>query len=139
MHEFNADRTAIGSAADGKDFTQAGRFLAQHEIQEDRPIQILIREAIGLGVKFRMGLGHLQAKRIKPRFQMPAHAIAADQHQRPDRIQHRAARGFRVRRTWLGILGGGGLFGIRPESAANTGCPGSAGGIRQHRAGFVIQ
>ena len=139
MHEFNADRTAIGSAADGENLTQACRFLAQHEIQEDRPIQILIREAIGLGVKFRMGLGHLQAERIKPRFQMPAHTIAADQHQRPDRIQHRAARGFRVRSTWLGVLGGGRLFGIRPESAANTGCPGSAGGIRQHRAGFIIQ
>ena len=139
MHEFNADRTAIGSAADGENFAQARGFLAQHEIKEDLPIQILIREAIGLGVKFRMGLGHLQAERVKPRFQMAAHAIAADQHQRPDRIQHRAARGFRVRRTWLGALGGGGLFRIRPESAANARRPGSARGIRQHRAGFVIQ
>ena len=139
MHEFNADRTAIGSAADGENLTQACRFLAQHEIQEDRPIQILIREAIGLGVKLRVWFRHLQAERIKPRFQMPAHAIAADQHQRPDRIQHRAARGFRVRSAWLGVLGGGGLFGIRPESAANTGRPGCARGIRQHRAGFVIQ
>ena len=139
MHEFHADRTAIGSAADGQNLAQAGRFLAQHEIKEDLPVPILIREAIGFGVKFRMGLGHLQAKRIKPRFQMPAHAIAANQHQRPDRIQHRAARGFRVRRAGLGALGRGWLFRIRPEGAPDAWRPGSARGIGQYRPRLIIQ
>ena len=86
-----------------------------------------------------MGFRHLQAKRIKPRFQMPAHAIAADQHQRPDRIQHRAPCRFRVRRARLGAFGWRWLFRIRPESAADTRRPGSAGGIRQYCPRFIIQ
>ena len=139
MHELHADRTAIGSAADGEDFTQARGFLAQHEIKENLAIPILLRETIGLGVKLRMGFGHLQAERIKPRFQMPTHAIAADQHQRADRIEHCAARRFRVCGTWLGALGGGGLFRFRPESAPDARRPGCARGIGQYRAGLIIQ
>ena len=86
-----------------------------------------------------MGFRHLQAERIKPRFQMPAHAIAADQHQRPDRIEHRTARRFRVGRGRLGALGGGGLFGIGPKGATDARRPGCARGIRQNCPCLIIQ
>ena len=92
MHEFHADGAAIAGAQYGEDFPHRGGFPAQHEIDENWPIQIGVGEAVGGWVQFRMWLWHLQAQRVQAGFQVAAHAVAADQHQGADGIQRAGAQ-----------------------------------------------
>ena len=85
VHELDADRAAIGLAQDGLDFAQRRGFAAQHVVDEDRLVEVVVGEAVGARIELGVRAGDLQAERVEPRLQMAAHAIGADQHQRAQR------------------------------------------------------
>ncbi len=85
VHELDADRAAIGLAQDGLDFPQRRGLAAEHVVDEDRLVEIVVGETVGARVQLGVRAGNLQAERIEPRLQMAAHAIGADQHQRAQR------------------------------------------------------
>ena len=133
VHELDADRAAIGLAEDLHDLPQGRGFAAEHVVDENRLVHVGFGEAVGfrieLGVRGRFG----QAQRVELGFEVTAHAIGADQHQRPqgrddggaDLIQGKTAlRRFRCH--------GFGLV------EAGPGCPGGAAGIFQHSPRFVV-
>ena len=71
------------------DLAHRGMFEAQHLVDEDRPVHVGIGEAVGFRVKLRMrGLG-AHAQGVEIGHQMPPDPVGADDHQRPDRIEHR--------------------------------------------------
>ena len=81
MHELDADGAAIGCAQDTDDLAQGGRLQPQHIVDEDRPVEIGVREAEKMIVKLgrRRPLGETQ--RIEVGGQMAAGTIRAHQHQ----------------------------------------------------------
>ena len=91
VHEFHADRAGIGRFAAGDDLAQC-RGLAEAEIvaDEDAPVEVARRKAVGLVVQLRMVFALFDAERIEPREKVAAHPVAADQDERADRIP----RGF---------------------------------------------
>ena len=81
MHEFNADRTAIGALQNIEHFRHGRIFEAEHVVDEDLAIIVGRCEA----VIFRLQLIIVvwlfcKAERIKIGVQMAAHAIGADHH-----------------------------------------------------------
>jgi hypothetical protein len=86
-------------------------------------------------------LGDLQAERIEPRFKVAAHAVGADQHQRPERRDGGGAH----------LLAGEGRGQRRPCFRLGGGCrrfafvivvagrPGGTARLLQYRAGIVVQ
>ncbi len=125
VHEFDADMAAIGLTKDGHNLAQCRGLAAQHVVDEDQPVEVGLGEAIGGGVKLRVRRRHLQTERVKPRLQMPAHAIAADQH---ERAQARDDGGAEIAGRGRGRL-----------ARRGTRRPGSAGRLLQHGAGVFVQ
>ena len=82
VHEFDADRSAIGLAQDLHDFAERRRFQPEHIVEEDRAVHVGFGEAIGLGIQLRVVLLPLQPERVEVRHQVTAYAVDADQHQR---------------------------------------------------------
>ena len=91
VHELHADRAGIGRLAAGDDLAQR-RGLAEAEIvaDEDAPVEVARREAVGFVVQLRVVFALFDAERIELRQQMAAHPVAADQDERTDRVP----RGF---------------------------------------------
>src|ERR1700730_16901920 len=52
VHEFDAERLAVGAFADHKDFTQRSVFQAQHMIEEDLAVEVALGEAVGTRIEF---------------------------------------------------------------------------------------
>ncbi len=84
MQELDAERLAIGAAQNGDDFPDGAEFEAEHLVEEDRPIEIGVREAVSSRIELVLGLGRFERERIEIGVEMPARAIGADQHQRTD-------------------------------------------------------
>ena len=82
VHELDADRAAIGLAQDLHDLPQGRGFAAEHVVDEDRPVHVGFGEAVGFRVELGVRGGDLQAERVEPGFEVAAHAVGADQHQR---------------------------------------------------------
>ncbi len=119
MHEFDADRAAIGFAGQRYDLTNGRGFKAKNIGDVDRTIHVGFGEAIGFRIEFRVWIARGKAQRIKIRFEMAAHAIGADQHQGANRIMCRGTDGVGADRR--GLLCGvgrrcvtaiGGTFGV---------------------------
>ena len=65
---------------------------AQHVVDEDRPVEVGVGEAVGLRIKLRhAGCGICRPSGSSSRFQMAADAIGPDQHQRSQRGDGRGA------------------------------------------------
>ena len=127
MHEFDADRAAIGLAHRLDDLAQGRGLQSENPVDKDRPVEIAVCEAIGLGIEFRVGLDRLQAKRIQFRFEVTADPVGPDQHQGPDRIQGRGTdirgRDAAGRRHAIGRAESGRYSGGRRRTGCrNTGC-----------------
>ena len=58
----------------------------EHLVEEDRPIEIGVGEAVGARIEFFFVLRRREPERIEIGVEMAARAIGADQHQRADRI-----------------------------------------------------
>ena len=144
VHELDADRPAIGGAHHLHDLADGRRFQPEHVVDEDRPVPVLFREAVGRRVQLLVVLRLLQAERVELRLQVAAHPVGADQHQRAERIELGLADRLRVGR---GNGGNGGALPLgrprrvrhRREATARPRRPGSAGGVGEHRPRIVVQ
>ena len=150
MHEFHTNRAAIGAAQGLQNLARGGGFEAEDVIDEDRTVHVGSGEAIGGGVEFRVCLGGLQTKRIELGFEMAAHAIGADHHQRAQAVLGGSADvgGTRTggnNSCWLGIFGGLAVFAgsrLRRLRLANVEAarrPGGTGAVFQHSAGIIAE
>ena len=144
VHEFHADGAGIGRLAAGDDLAQR-RGVAEAEIvvDEDAPVEVARREAVGLVVQFRMVLAHLDAERIELGQEMAAHPVAADQDERTDRIPGRLAdlgvrRGRRRRTGRADICPGRRRLAVAHDPG-RPGRPVRPGQVGQRRLGAVIQ
>src|SRR5713226_4255636 len=75
MHEFDAERLAVGAFADRKDLTQRGVFQTQHMIEEDLAVEIALREAVGTRIEFFAVARRLDPERIESCVEMAAHPV----------------------------------------------------------------
>ncbi len=91
MHVFDADMVAVGGAQNGEDLARRRRLEPEHVVDEDRPVEIRLGEAIRLRVELGVLLALLEAERVELRLEMTADAIRADQHQGAHRIERRLA------------------------------------------------
>ena len=86
VHELDADRPAIGLAQHLQHLPRRRGLETQHVVDEDRPIHVGRAEAVGRGIEFRVRRRHLQAERIELGFEMAAHTIGTNHHQRPQAV-----------------------------------------------------
>ena len=89
VHEFDAERLAVGALADRDDFAQGAVFEPEHVIEEDFPVEIGFGETIGARIELFAVARRLDAERIEFCVKMAAHAVGADQHQRTNGIARR--------------------------------------------------
>ena len=61
----------------------------EHHVEEDRPVEIGLGEAVGRRIELFLVVRRLEAERIEIGVEMAAHAIGADQHERAHRIAGR--------------------------------------------------
>ena len=86
VHELDADVPAVGAAQDLQDLADGRHLEPQHLVDEDRAVEVGLREAVGLGAQLLVDLALGQTERIEVGGQVPHHAIGADQHQRADAV-----------------------------------------------------
>ena len=103
VRELHADVPAVGATQDLQDLTHGRRFKAEHAVEEDRPVEVGIGEAVGLGLQFLVDLAVVEAEWIEVGNEVAHHAIGADQHQRADAVLRRAHRRDRVHLEALGV------------------------------------
>src|ERR1700730_899106 len=154
MHEFEPDGAAIGAAQDLQHFGNGRELKPKHSINENFPVVVGLREAIGGRMQLLVVFWGLDAKRIEVGMEMTAYAIGTDHHQRAHRItgralefaggQRSALAGFRLE------FGADPRFGFRPiaverrnEFAAGGGGPAGplpVGPLRslRDRGAFVV-
>ena len=157
MHELDAERAAVGALQQREDLAYGAGLEAQHAVEEDRPVEVALAEAVEFGGQFRVAGRLLNAQRVEAGLQVTSNAIAADQHQRPDRIMSgradslRQDGGIRSGGQRRGGGRGAGLFGIglRSGPAAvehacrlgrlgrNGATPGTGGARGLHTLGIV--
>ena len=113
VHELDADVPAVGAAQDLQDLADGRHLEPQHLVDEDRAVEVGLREAVGLGSQLLVDLALGEAERIEVGGQMAHHAIGADQHQRADAVLGGAQRDRRAQ------LEAGGLC---RAPAAGRGC-----------------
>ena len=102
VHEFDAERLAVGALADRDDFAQGRVFQAQHMIEEDLAVEIGLLEAVGARIEFLAIARRLDPERVELGVEVAAHAVGPDQHQGAHGI---ARRLMDVGRRQLGSLG----------------------------------
>ena len=73
-----ANVLAIRAAQQRHDLSHRRRIEPQYTIEEDRPVEIGVREAIRLGLQFLMNLAVGNPERIEIRREMPHAAIRPD-------------------------------------------------------------
>ena len=56
MQKLDAERLAIGTAQDGDDLADGAEFESQHLVEEDRPIEIGVAEAVGARIELLLVL-----------------------------------------------------------------------------------
>jgi hypothetical protein len=92
VHELQREGAGIGAPQQRLDLAHGGVFQPQHIVDEDRPIEIGIGEAEEFRVELGMRDPAVEPERVEIGAQVPARAERADVHDRPDRIEHRAAQ-----------------------------------------------
>ncbi len=95
VHELDANLPAVGTAQDFQDIAHGGDLEPQHLVDEDRAVEVGVREAVGLGAQLLVDLALGQAKRVEVGGQMAHHAIGANQHQGADAVLRGAQRRHR--------------------------------------------
>ena len=91
MHELDAQRAAIRPLQNVGDQPHRSMFEAQHLVEKDRPVEIIVAETIGGGIEFRLRGRFLELQWVEIGGEMAAHAIGADHHQCTDGIHRRLA------------------------------------------------
>ena len=141
VHELHADVPAVGAAQDAQDLAHGRRLEAEHAVDEDRPVEVGVGEAVGLGLQLAVHLAVGEAERVEVGGEMAHDAIGADQHQRADRILRRPQRGGRrhleAERVRLGLQVVADRALARPRSRRSARrrarrCSSSSGGRTPH-------
>ena len=96
VHELDADVPAVGAAQDLQDLADGGHLQTQHLVDEDRPVEVGVGEAVGLGPQLLVDLALGEPQRIEVGRQVAHDAIGADQHERADAVLGGAQRGHRA-------------------------------------------
>ena len=65
VHELDADVPAVGAAQDLQDLAHGGHLEPQHLVDEDRAVEIGLREAVGLGPQLLVDLALGETQRIE--------------------------------------------------------------------------
>ncbi|MBA7468558.1 hypothetical protein ES707_03809 [subsurface metagenome] len=161
VHEFDAERLAIGALANRGDLAQRAVFEAEHMIEEDLAVIVGFDEAVRARVELLAVLLRLDAERIELGVEMAAHAVGADQHQRAHGVA-RCLMQFGGRDVGAalfsslglrlgGELGADGLLDQRPVAVERgsqiiarrqrpvIASPGSAFGVLLHVSRAVLQ
>ena len=94
VHVLHADVAAVGAAQDGDDLADRRGLQAQHDIQEDRPVEVALGEAVAGGIELAGVLLLGQAQGIEIGRQVAAHPVGADHHDRAQGIQGGGADGL---------------------------------------------
>src|SRR5690349_6062900 len=89
VHEFDAERLAVGALADRDDLAKRAVFEAEHVVEEDLAVEVSLAEAIGARIELFAIALRLDAERIELGMEMTAHPVGTDQHQGTDRIAGR--------------------------------------------------
>ncbi len=95
VHELHADLPAVGAAQDLEDVAHGGDLETQHLVDEDRAVEVGVREAVGLRPQLLVDLALGEAERIEVGGEVAHHAIGADQHEGADAVLRGAQRGHR--------------------------------------------
>ena len=123
-------------------------LAAEHVVDEDRLVEVVVGETIGARIELGMRPGNLQPERIEPRLQMAAHTVGADQHQRAQRGDGGRAdllAGQRCRRLPRALMRGALTRRLGDDRThlvlelRMARRPGGAGCVLQHRARIVVQ
>ena len=121
MHEFNADRAAIGLLEGREDFIERRGFHVEKIADENRAVEVFRAEAVMRGVELRMVFGFLEMQRVEVGNHVAARAVSADQAQRLYRV-HGGAANIILRVPISGALrcgrgiGSGNLDGVGREA-----------------------
>ena len=88
VHVLHADVAAVGAAQDLQDLAERRGLQPQHEVEEDRPVEVGLGEAVGRRVEFG-GVARRggDAQRIEVGLQVAAHPVGADHHDGAQGIQ----------------------------------------------------
>ena len=86
VHELDADVPAIGAAQDLDDLADGGRLQPQHLVDEDRPVEISVGEAVEIGAQLPMLLALGDPQRVQIGGQVAHGTVGADQHERADAV-----------------------------------------------------
>ena len=89
VHEFDAERLAIGAAKDRENLPQCAEFEAEHAVEKDPAVVVRFAEAVGTRIEILLVMVRLETEGIEIGVEVTARAIGADQHQRVDRIARR--------------------------------------------------
>src|SRR6266850_4960871 len=81
VHEFDAERLAVGAFADRDDLAKRAVFEAEHVVEEDLAVEVSLAEAISARIEFFAIARRLDAERIELGVKMTADAVGTDQHQ----------------------------------------------------------
>ncbi len=89
VHELDAQRLAVGALEDRQDLPQGAELETEDVVEEDRPVEVSIGEAVASRIELFGVLARLEAERIEIGMEMAAHPEGADQHQGAHRIAGR--------------------------------------------------
>ena len=102
VHIFEADVAAVGRLQHRDDLADASPARSRARRRVDRAVEVGVGEAVIGRASGRPGSSRVvQAERIELGGEMPAHAIGADQHHRPDASRRRRGGSRRGRRRPL--------------------------------------
>ena len=140
VHELVADGPAVGLPQHVDDLTERRGLQAQHVVDEDRPVQIAVGEAVRFRIELGMVFPGFEGEGIEIGQEMPADAIGADQHQGPHGVQGRLpAPGRRFPAVAPGVARDAALTFLVAVLEQVAASPGRAPGRRQHVRGVVAQ
>ncbi len=89
VHVLEREGAAVGALHQREDLAQGRMLEAEHVVDEDRPVHVGVGEAVGARIELRVRLGVGEAQRVEVGDQVAADAVGADDHQRPQAVEHR--------------------------------------------------
>ena len=98
VHVLDADDAAVDAAQVRDHLAQRRLVEAELAAEEDRPVEIGLREAEGLRIELGMAADRLQAERVEASGEVAPGAIGVDQRHRADRVERGRARALGIGR-----------------------------------------